>query len=196
VEGRKLFHGGRVFIAACASLVLLTLKVDATSVLAPKFEALVDRADLIFAGRVASQRSEWRTANGQRAIVTLVTFSVERTHKGQAGPVVTLQFLGGRIGDVTMDIAEMPRFKSGERVILFVEDDGNAASPVIGFFHGRFSLKKDETGREIVLRHDGEPLADVAQLGRGKSRDGTARRALSPEEFAARIHERLVTKQK
>jgi hypothetical protein len=196
VEDGKLFHGGRVFIAACASLVLLPVTANATSVLAPKFEALVDRADLIFAGRVTSQRSEWRTSDGQRAIVTLVTFNVERTHKGRAGSVVTLQFLGGRVGDVTMNVAEMPRFKSGERVILFVEEDGRAASPVIGFFHGRFSLKKDETGRDIVLRHDGEPLMDVAQLGRAKSRDGAARRALSHEEFAAKVHERLATKQK
>jgi hypothetical protein len=196
VEGRKLFHGGRVFIAACASLVLLTFTAYATSVLAPKFEALVDRADLIFAGRVASQRSEWRTANGQRAIVTLVTFNVERTHKGRAGSVVTLQFLGGRVGDVTMDVAEIPRFKSGERVILFVEADGNAASPVIGFFHGRFSLKNDETGREIVLRHDGEPLANVAEVGRARALDGTARRALSHEEFASKVRERLAAKRK
>ena len=97
---RKLFHAGRIAVAACACLAPLTFPVRATSVLAPRFEALVDRADLIFAGRVTSQHSEWRDLNGQRAIVTLVTFSVERTHKGRAEPAVTLQFLGGRVGQV------------------------------------------------------------------------------------------------
>ena len=188
---RKLFYGGRIVIAACACLALLTFTARATSVLPPGFEALVDRADLIFAGRVTSQRSEWRNFNGQKAMVTLVTFTVERTHKGRADSVVTLQFLGGRVGEVTMDVAEMPQFKAGERVILFVEDDGNTASPVIGFFHGKFLLRKDESGRDFVLQHDGAPLADVAEIGRAKNAGGAALRALSHEEFAAKIHERL-----
>jgi hypothetical protein len=192
---RKLFHGGRVAIAASACLALLTFPARATSVLAPRFEALVDRADLIFAGRVTSQHSEWRSLNGQKAIVTLVSFSVERTHKGRADSAVTLQFLGGRVGQVTMDVAEMPQFKTGERVVLFVEDNGNAASPVIGFFYGRFSLRKDGNGRDTVLQHDGAPLVDVAEIGRGKSAGGATRRALSHEEFAAKVHERL-TRQK
>lgn len=181
-------------IAACAWLAVLTFPAHATSVLAPKFEALVDRADLIFAGRVTSQHSEWRSLNGHRAIVTLVTFSVERTHKGRADSAVTLQFLGGRVGQVSMDVAEMPQFKAGERVVLFVEDNGNTASPVIGFFYGRFGLKKDAAGLDIVLQHDGAPLEDVAEIGRAKGAGGAKGRALSHEDFAAKVHERLAAR--
>jgi len=193
---RKLFQAGWVAIAAGACLIALTFPARATSVLAPKFEAMVDRADLIFAGRVTSQHSEWRDLNGHRAIVTLVTFSVERTHKGRAESAVTLQFLGGRVGQVSMDVAEMPQFKAGERVVLFVEDNGNTASPVIGFFYGRFWLKKDAAGGDIVLQHDGAPLVDVAEIGGVKSVGGAQRRALSHEEFAAKVRERLATRLK
>jgi len=113
-----------------------------------------------------------RNTGRQKSIVTLVSFRVQAVHKGRADSVVTLQFLGGTVGDVTLDVSDMPKFKPGERVVLFVEKNGASASPLIGFYHGKFSLQKDASGRDVVLKHNGEPLADVAELGHAK-RPGT-----------------------
>lgn len=163
--------------------------------IAPPFETLVDRAELIFTGQVLGQRSEWKNIGGQKSIVTFVSFTVQRVHKGRAGSVVTLQFLGGSVGDVRLDVADMPAFKAGERVVLFVEGNGSAISPIIGFFHGKFSLKKDESGRDAVMDHKGEALADVKEIG-VKRLAATPRRALSHDEFASKIRERLATSEK
>jgi hypothetical protein len=182
-----------MLLCAVVSLSLGAFENYATSVIAPRFETLVDRAELIFAGQVTGQRSEWRNNNGQKSIITLVTFTVGQVHKGRAEATVTLQFLGGTIGDVALEVADVPRFKVGERVVLFIEGNGSAASPVIGFFHGRFSLRHDESGRDAVFTYRNEPLANVAEIGRAK-RLPTAqesRRALSHEEFAVKIRERL-----
>ncbi|HWN96348.1 MAG TPA: hypothetical protein VNT99_15060, partial [Methylomirabilota bacterium] len=168
----------------------------ATSVLAPRFETLVDRAELIFTGHVISQRTEWRNGNGQKSIVTLVSFAVQQVHKGRAAATVTLQFLGGTIGDVTLEVAEMPKFKAGERVVLFVEGNGVNASPIIGFFHGRFLLRKDRVGREAVWQYNGEPLAAVNEIGRGKRAAGPEVRSVSHEEFTFQIHQRVATQTK
>ena len=177
------------------ALLFLAAAFDsrATTVIAPRFETLVDRAELIFTGQVTSQRTEWRNNGGQKSIVTLVSFVVRQVHKGHAESIVTLQFLGGSIGDVSLEVADMPKFKAGERVILFVEGNGSAASPVIGFFHGRFSLRPDESGRESVFTYRNEPLADVTELGRAKRQPiaQQPRRALAHDEFAAKIRERL-----
>ena len=79
---------------------------------------------------------------------------------------LTLEFLGGTVGEVTLDVAEVPKFNAGERVLLFVEGNGIQFCPVVGVFHGKFRVHKDETsGRDIVLMHDGKPLRDVGEIG-------------------------------
>ena len=150
----------------------------------------MDRAELIFTGQVTSQHSEWKNQNGQRSIVTFVSFRVDAIHKGNAGSMLTLQFLGGTVGDVTLDVSEMPRFRDGERVVLFVSGNGEAASPVVGFYHGKFSLRQDASGREIMLKHNGQPLADIAEVGQATSKN-SLQGALSHEEFTRRVRERV-----
>src|SRR3954463_2272025 len=106
-------YWGRWHTARCAFLLFLTLAVrtGATTVIAPRFETLVDRAELIFTGQVTSQRSEWKDNNGQKSIVTLVNFAVQQVHKGRADSTVALQFLGGTVADTTLSVADMPKFK-------------------------------------------------------------------------------------
>jgi hypothetical protein len=198
VLGRKSFRQWGEVVIVAFLLLAITFDAQATSVIAPRFETLVDRAELIFAGQVTGQRSEWKNHNGQRSIVTLVTFAVRQVHKGHAESAITLQFLGGTVGDVTLEVADIPKFRPGERVVLFIEDNGLAASPVIGFFHGKFSLRQDESGRESVFTHNNDPLTDVAELGRAKRLPVSqeSRRALSHEEFSAAIGKRLSVRER
>ena len=163
----------------------------ATSILPPRFEALVDEADHIFTGQVIAQRAEWRNLQGQKSIVTLVTFGVQATHKGRAGNTVTLQFLGGTIGDVSLDVTEMPRFKTGERALLFVEKNGTVACPVVGWQHGRFGVQKDTQGRETILKHDGHALMDVAEIGVTRMTAQPRAMSVSHDEFTGKIRARL-----
>lgn len=157
--------------------------VEATSVLAPDFETMVRRADLIFTGRVTTQHAEWRNIGGQRSIVTLVTFDVLGVHKGHAERTIKLQFLGGKIGPASLDVEAMPKFHAGERAVLFVEQNGVNASPLIGFFHGKFNVLTDGT----MTHYDQTPLGDVREIGKARPRRGTASRAMSQQEFATKI---------
>jgi hypothetical protein len=108
--------------------------------------------------------------------------------------VVTLQFLGGTMGEISLSVSEMPKFKEGERTVLFVEGNGTAACPVVGFFHGRFSLKRDSSGRETVLKHDGEPFTEADDAGRDlqmKQMPAATKPALSHDEFSAVVRARV-----
>ncbi len=182
----------RNYFPIVALLLLEAGRALATSVIAPSFDDLVTHADLIFTGQVISQHSEWRSKDGQRSIVTIVKFGVEQVHKGRAGVTVKLEFLGGAIGAVALEVSDMPKFSQGERVVLFVEKNSVNASPLIGFYHGKFLLRKDSAGRDAVLKHNGEALVDVAELGRAK-RAGAAliQSGLSHEEFAGKVRERV-----
>jgi hypothetical protein len=56
--------------------------------------------------------------------------------------------LGGTVGGETMEVADAPKFKVGDRDILFVENNGTQFVPLVGIMHGRFHVKKDTTGQD------------------------------------------------
>jgi hypothetical protein len=177
----------KVFIRLALAFALAATLIHpqctrATSVLAPDFDTLVRRAELIFSGRVTSQRAEWRKIDGQRSIVTLVTFEVLNVHKGSAARAVELQFLGGKIGDAELEVDLMPRFSTGERAVLFVEKNGAQASPLVGFCHGKFGVRSDES----VVTYNGAPFGDVKEIGRRQAQRDLAR-TMSHAAFAERI---------
>src|SRR5262245_37456965 len=136
-----------VTIWSVTGLFLATAK--ATTVIPPTFEEMTERADLVFVGKVIGTQAEWRTVGTKRVIFTMVTFEAAEILKGKADKSVTLQFLGGTVGDATLEVAGVPKFNAAERVILFVEKNGIQFCPLVGVFHGKFGLRKDErNGRD------------------------------------------------
>lgn len=183
---RRILRSALLFAAAW--VLAAAPSTLGTSVVAPSFETMVERADLIFSGQMIGQRCEWREIAGQRSIVTLVRFNVLAVHKGEPRNGVELQFLGGTVGDVSLDVAEIPKFKRGERVVLFVEGNGVNVSPLVGFYHGRFRVENDASGREVVMDRIGA-IRDTAEIGAGAERARMAGRAMSHVDFTSKIRE-------
>jgi hypothetical protein len=156
--------------------------VSTTSVVPLTFDELLAEAATIVRGEVTDVRSEWRDRQpGSGPIVTFVTVRVQQTLKGGPSPQLLLQFLGGTVGDQTLTVAEMPQFKIGDRDILFINDAGRPASPIVGVFLGRFTIKVDAfTGREFVTTFDGRPLSDAADIGGAPAKSLSAMRAPTP----------------
>src|ERR1035437_1732876 len=97
----------------------------------------------------------------QSRYFNVVEFGGQEVLKGQAGVSVTLQFLGGTVGDVTLEIAGVPKFNTGDREFLFVEGNGVQFCPLVGVFHGKFGVRMDEkTGRDTLVMHNGKTLRD------------------------------------
>src|SRR5207302_1162369 len=175
----RLSMFGSLLIMACAAL--------ATTVIPPSFDDLVGRAEMIFQGTVTGVRSEWTGEGAQRHIMSYETVKLEETIKGNPGANVTLRMLSGTVGAETMEVADAPTFKVGDRDILFVENNGTQFVPLVGIMHGRFRVKKDETGRDAVFTNEGSPLSDLTQLGKSEAA-ASAGRALSTGEFKQAIH--------
>ncbi|PYR60797.1 MAG: hypothetical protein DMF91_11390 [Acidobacteria bacterium] len=156
----------RISLFALAALLGLSRTAAPTSVVAPTFDELVARAESIFLGRVVALRSTWVDSRAGRAIVTDVTFAIERTVKGTVYAERSLEFLGGTIGDDTLRVSGMPEFHVGDRDVLFVSETGRPVSPLVGFMYGRFRVVRDaRTGTELVRTHDGRPLGSVDEVG-------------------------------
>jgi hypothetical protein len=136
-----------------------------TTVIPPTFESLVSSANTIFVGEVMDVRSEWIATRQGRAITTYVTFKVEDVWKGAVGAVTQLEFLGGTMGDTTMEVVGMPTFHEGQRSVLFVHGEVRAASPLVGFWHGRMRVEKDPYGVDRVRTYDGRSLGNPSEVG-------------------------------
>jgi len=167
------------------------VRLTATTVIPPTFGQLVQQAEFIFQGTVTDVKSVWEGEGGQRHIETYVTFQVQDSVKGENGNSYTIRMLGGTVGDETMLVSDAPKFKVGDRDILFVEHNYDQFVPLVGIGHGRFHIQRDEeTGRDIVINDEGEPVKDLAKLGR-EEESVAAAEAISPEQLKSAVKNQL-----
>jgi hypothetical protein len=167
------------------------MRLMATTVIPPTFEQLVRQAEFIFQGTVTDVKSVWEGEGGQRHIETYVTFQVQDSVKGETGSSYTIRMLGGTVGDETMLVTDAPKFKVGDSDILFVEHNYDQFVPLVGIGHGRFHIQRDEeTGRDILINDEGEPVKDLAKLGR-EEESVAASEAISPEQLKSAVKNQL-----
>jgi hypothetical protein len=147
--------------------VALVSAARATTVIPPTFDQLVGQAEIIFEGTVTDVKSQWTGEGGERRIVSFITFAVDDALKGAPGQTYTIRMLGGTVEDTTMEVTDSPKFKVGDRDILFVENNGTQFIPLVGIMHGRFRVQKDaQTGADLVMDNHGHAVSDLAELGK------------------------------
>ncbi len=179
------------YFSLFAGLVASLSSMHATTVIPPTFDQLVQQAEVIFQGTVTNVRSVWEGEGAQRHIDTYVTFQVQESVKGNAGASYTIRMLGGTVGDETMEVTDTPKFNVGDRDILFVEHNNEQFVPLVGIKYGRFHVQRDEqTGRDVVLNDEGEPVRDLATLGR-EEESVSASEAISPEDLKSAVKNQL-----
>jgi hypothetical protein len=177
-----------LFLMLCAGLAMASVR--ATTVISPTFDQLVSDAEFIFQGTVTDARSQWTGQGAERHIMTYVTFNIEDAIKGAPGKSYTIRMLGGTVDGQTIEVSDTPKFKVGDRDILFVEHNGSQFVPLVGIMHGRFHVQTDAGGREIVTKDNGAALANVDKLGTDE-RAAVAGPALSTADFKLAIRQRL-----
>jgi len=163
--------------------------VPATTVEAVTFGELVQDAQRIFVGEVVAVESFRADLGTGPRIRTRVTFSVDEAPRGR-GVVAALEFLGGTVGDLTLEVAGMPRFVVGEHYVVFALEGDRWVNPVVGFTQGLFRVSRDVRGGTWRVLTDGRaPLANVAAIGRPRSRVSTTMSVpISLVEFVDAIH--------
>ena len=181
-----------LLLISCAALAIASAR--ATTVIPPTFDQLVSDAELIFQGTVTDVRSQWIGEGAERAVVSFVTFQIEDTLKGNPGGSYTIRMLGGTIDGKTWEVTDAPRFKVGDRDILFVEHNNSQFVPLVGIMHGRFHVQQAEpNGPESISKDNGAPLADVTKLGKDETA-ATSGKALSSADFKSAIRQKLAAR--
>jgi hypothetical protein len=206
-EARVLLNRlARIALLGWLAIAAAGVSLRAMSVVPPTFSELVAKANQILRVEVLEMKSQFDLGPaGERSINTYVKCRVLRTLKGVDQPVITLRQLGGEVGDVGLRVPGMPAFELGGRYIVFVDQNGTAICPLVAAMHGHYPVVKDDTaaGTERVLRSDGQPLTDVAEVVRPMSdhtqlgkNQATLISALSVADFEEAILRELVVHEK
>ena len=111
---------------------------------------LAARADTVVVGTVVDLASAWNPAH--TAIYTDVTVEVDEVVKGKAGRRVTFRIGGGEVGAIGMSTSVDPKFKVGERVVVFL-DTRTTPATLTGLRQGKAAV------RDGLVRHDGKTHA-------------------------------------
>jgi hypothetical protein len=162
---------------------LMAAATRATTVTPPNFTELVTDSDYVVHGKVDSVRTEKVVRGAREVLVTFVDFRVIEVVAGQApsADVVTLQMLGGRLGDEELWVEGSPQFVVGDEDILFVRGNGRFVSPLNGMMHGRYRVAKDpESDRKVVTRDNRQPLTNTSEVASALRPPGDSEAASLP----------------
>ncbi len=183
------------YLLACTWIFATVCSASATTVIPPTFDELVGQANVIFQGHVTNVKSEWVGEGAQRYIVSYVTFKVEEALKGNPGQSFTIRMLGGTVAGETMGVSDAPKFHVGDKDILFVQNNGSQFIPLVGIMHGRFHVRANESGHQIVTNSEDEPVKNVAHLGKIGSAPSPEEPDLSAADFKAAVKNKLERQQ-
>lgn len=185
----------KFYVLLTALVVTSVSAVRATTVIPPSFDELVGQAQVIFQGSVANVKSQWVGEGAQRYIVTYVTFTVKDALKGAPGESYTLRMFGGEVDGEGMAVADAPKFAVGDEDVLFVENNGSQVVPLVGIMFGRYHVRKDQSGREMVVTNEEQPLKGVERIGQPESEFASGP-DLTVDDFKAAIKNKVEAKQR
>jgi len=210
-------HGMLEYCAVLTVLLLMSIcDGNATTVREVSMDDMLQQSQLIFEGTVTAVEAGANSrANSQKRIHTYVTFEIKDVIKGEyPRNIITLRFLGGTVGDVTMRASDMRVPQQGEHGIYFVESlDRLQVNPLYGWSQGHFIVERDATGSGRVMTNrrlpvtgvmdstpDGQmtPAKDRIQaISKGVSRDvavgqeGKDTGGMTVDEFKKALRERM-----
>lgn len=141
-------------------LLGMSLQLGATTLAYKGFNDLVKESDGIVSGRVAKIESQY---NKEKDIYTFVTLDQLNVLGGSYnGATLTLRFHGGKVENDILQVEGSPEFEVNQNVVLFVQGNGRAMAPVVGWTQGVFRLVKDsKTGQQVVNDHEGNLVTAV-----------------------------------
>jgi len=133
----------------------------ASTILEVSFPDLCADAELIFEGQVINHSVSQDPATGN--IWTEVSFRVIEKIKGpEVEDTLTLRFLGGTVGDLTLKISDMHVPALNERGIYFVESlRENLVNPLLGWSQGHYLIETDNTGTARITTEDQVPVSEI-----------------------------------
>jgi hypothetical protein len=141
-------HGIR-YSAVFLLVATVASSTNATTLVRMSIAQLSQAAPVIVRAHCLSNSTGWDAGE----IWTFTTFGVDEVWRGSAIPQIVVRLLGGRSGNLTSRVSGIPRFRSGENVVLFLKPTRHGDFSVVSWEQGTFRIRHDTyTHRETVLQ--------------------------------------------
>ena len=97
-------------------------------------------ADWLVVGTVREIESQWNADHSQ--IYTLVNVAVEEWVKGELrGKEIVINKPGGTVGEITQQVEDVPSFRVGEMILVFLKLHDGGTIGVVGGWQGKFVVQ-------------------------------------------------------
>ena len=130
-----------LWILFLGGLALLAVAASATRLSRLKLEDLAQESTAVARLRCLSATSQWE----QGEIWTETRFEVLQREKGVLPGIVTVRLLGGRVGHLHSYVDEVPAFRTGEEVYLFLWTREGEPYQVLGWSQGTFRIARNRS---------------------------------------------------
>lgn len=138
-----------LWVLFLGGLVLLAVVASATTLSRLKLNDLAQESTAVARLRCLGATSLWE--NGE--IWTETKFEVVQQEKGALRGIVTVRLLGGSVGHLRSHVDEVPAFRPGEEVFLFLWARDGEPYQVLGWSQGTFRIVRDaRSGSEVVTQ--------------------------------------------
>ncbi|MGE0825456.1 MAG: matrixin family metalloprotease [Candidatus Binatia bacterium] len=172
-RGQSVYIKASHFLLSFLLMLLFTMTAPGPELASASFVIPVSEVDLtqqakaIITGTVQNIASYWDDETGN--IMTHITVSPDEVLKGQLGEGdIIIKQWGGSLGSRHMWIEGSPQFTTGEKVLLFLDQNPDGSAGVLQLYQGKFSLFTDtDTGKEFA--HRGETPIGVHVLAENKT---------------------------
>ena len=174
-----------LWILFLCALALLAVAASATTLSRLKLEDLAQESTAVARLRCLGATSQWDKGE----IWTETRFEVLQTEKGALPGIVTVRLLGGHVGHVHSHVDEVPAFRTGEEVYLFLWAHEGEPYQVLGWSQGTFRITRNpQSGLEMVTQ-DSASAAIFDPQARAFRRGGI--RNLPVAIFREKLHKAL-----
>lgn len=148
-----------------ALLLVLFLPSSLAQVQTMSTQQLAEQSSAVVLGTCGRTESYW--VDGNSKIFTRVKIRGQQFLKGDLGAETEITVPGGRIGNIVYEVTDMPVFREGEEVLVFVWRHPTGNQLVMGGAQGKLSVKTDKaTGRKII---HGAPIQPESAAGLQKA---------------------------
>jgi hypothetical protein len=144
-EQRRRF----LWVLLLIGLALITTVAKSTTYARLPFKELAQQSTAIARLRCLSSESKWQ--NGE--IWTETRFEVIESNKGSLPGMVSVQMMGGVVGQLHSRVDGVPVFRAGEEVYLFLWGAPDGGYRVLGWQQGTFRIHRGgQDGAERVTQ--------------------------------------------
>jgi|SRR5580704_262454 hypothetical protein len=131
------------------ALMLACPSLDATTFARMSVAEMSHAARVIVRAKCLANRVGWEEGE----IWTFTTFQIEETWRGAPPGRITVRLLGGRLGSITSTVSGVPRFRSGEDVVVFLEPARDGNFSIVSWQQGTFRIHRDlRTNADVVTQ--------------------------------------------